>query len=132
MSEPAKIDFSRIPVIEVARELFGQEGRERSTAREKHFPDNSGLFVNVQKNKWYSHGNERGGDVVSLVQFATGCDFKGALYWLRSRGYLAERQARRQKRITAEYDYVNEEGEVLYQVVRYDPKDFRQRRPYRE
>ena len=28
----------------------------------------------------------------------------------------------------AEYDYVNEEGEFLYQVVRYDPKDFRQRR----
>ena len=131
MNEPAKIDFSRIPVIEVARELFGQEARKRSTDREKHFPDNSGLFVNVQKNKWYSHGNKRGGDVASLVQFATGYDFKGALSWLRSRGYL-EGQARPQKRITAEYDYVNEEGEVLYQVVRYDPKDFRQRRPYRD
>jgi hypothetical protein len=41
----------------------------------------------------------------------------------RSRGYLAEGQARPQKRITAEYDYVNEEGELLYQVVRYDPKE---------
>src|SRR5680860_847198 len=27
--------------------------------------------------------------------------------------------------ILAEYDYVDEEGEVLYQVVRYMPKDFR-------
>jgi hypothetical protein len=130
MSEPAKIDFSLIPVIDVARELFGQEARKRSTVREKHFPDNSGLFVNVQKNKWYSHGNETGGDVVSLVQFATGYDFKGALSWLRSRGHLAEGQARPQKRIRAEYDYVSRDGEVLYQVVRYEPKDFRQRRPY--
>jgi hypothetical protein len=69
----------RLPVIEVARELFGQEARKRSTVREKHFPDNSGLFVNVQKNKWFSPGDKRGGDVVSLVQFATGCDFKGTL-----------------------------------------------------
>jgi Protein of unknown function (DUF3987) len=131
MSEPAKIDFNLIPVIDVARELFGQEARKRSTVREKHFPDNSGLFVNVQKNKWYSHGDKRGGDVVSLVQFATGCDFKGALSWLRSRGHLAEGQTP-QKRITAEYDYVSRDGEVLYQVLRYDPKDFRQRRPYRD
>jgi hypothetical protein len=27
------------------------------------------------------------------------------------------------------YDYVGEAGELLYQVVRYEPKDFRQRRP---
>ena len=127
MSERAKIDFSLIPVIEVARELFGQEGRERSTDREKHFPDNSGLFVNVQKNKWYSHGNSTGGDAVSLIKFATGSDFKGAVAWLRSRGYLSE-QAKPQKRVTTQYDYVKEDCEFLYQVVRYEPKDFRQRR----
>lgn len=33
------------------------------------------------------------------------------------------------RRIVATYDYVNEVGELLYQVVRYEPKDFRQRRP---
>src|ERR1700730_6525628 len=27
------------------------------------------------------------------------------------------------------YDYVNEAGELLFQVVRFEPKDFRQRRP---
>jgi AAA domain len=33
------------------------------------------------------------------------------------------------KQITAAYDYCDENGELLYQVVRYEPKDFRQRRP---
>lgn len=33
------------------------------------------------------------------------------------------------KRIVATYDYVDERGSVLYQVVRYEPKSFRQRRP---
>jgi len=33
------------------------------------------------------------------------------------------------KKIIAAYDYNDESGELLYQVVRYEPKDFRQRRP---
>ena len=32
-------------------------------------------------------------------------------------------------RIIASYDYRDEAGELLFQVVRYEPKDFRQRRP---
>jgi hypothetical protein len=32
-------------------------------------------------------------------------------------------------RVVAAYDYTNDKGELLYQVVRYEPKDFRQRRP---
>lgn len=32
-------------------------------------------------------------------------------------------------RIVATYDYTDEAGKLLYQVVRFDPKDFRQRRP---
>lgn len=34
-----------------------------------------------------------------------------------------------QQRIVATYDYQNSEGELLYQAVRYEPKDFRQRKP---
>ena len=32
-------------------------------------------------------------------------------------------------RIVASYDYRDESGELLYQVVRFEPKGFRQRRP---
>ena len=32
-------------------------------------------------------------------------------------------------KITATYDYTDADGKLLYQVVRYDPKDFKQRRP---
>jgi putative DNA primase/helicase len=32
-------------------------------------------------------------------------------------------------RVTATYDYVDEHGTLVFQVVRYEPKDFRQRRP---
>ena len=33
------------------------------------------------------------------------------------------------QRIVATYDYTDEQGDLLHQVVRYDPKEFRQRRP---
>ncbi len=39
------------------------------------------------------------------------------------------RQAKAARRIVAEYDYRDERGELLFQTVRFDPKDFRQRRP---
>jgi hypothetical protein len=32
-------------------------------------------------------------------------------------------------RIVSQYSYLNEKGELLFQVVRYEPKEFRQRRP---
>jgi hypothetical protein len=37
--------------------------------------------------------------------------------------------ARGNGKIVATYDYQNEAGKLLFQVVRYEPKDFRQRRP---
>ena len=33
------------------------------------------------------------------------------------------------KQISDTYDYVDENGEILFQAVRFFPKDFRQRRP---
>lgn len=39
------------------------------------------------------------------------------------------KKKREKGKIVATYDYEDEQGELLYQVVRFDPKDFRQRRP---
>ena len=130
MATAEKIDYSLIPVIEVARKLLGQESRERTKGDERHFPDHGGLFVSLKKNKWYCHSAGTGGDAIDLIRFATDCDYKAAFDWLRSNGYeayLGERQA--PKTIVQVYDYVDADGALLYQTVRYEPKDFRQRRP---
>jgi len=44
-------------------------------------------------------------------------------------GRTTARKSNGRPRIVATYDYRDEAGELLYQVVRFDPKDFRQRRP---
>ena len=48
------------------------------------------------------------------------CEFKGSLY---------DASKTNIRKIIATYDYTDQEGNLLYQTVRHDPKDFRQRRP---
>jgi hypothetical protein len=79
MNAAEKINYGLIPVIDVARELLGQESRERSNGVEKHFDGHGGLFVNLKKNRWYSHGNTTGGDAIDLIRFAKDCDYKSRL-----------------------------------------------------
>jgi putative DNA primase/helicase len=67
------------------------------------------------------------GDV--LVHCHAGCALDDVLaaVGLDKRDLFAESNGNRQ--IVAEYDYLDETGKLLYQVVRFEPKDFRQRRP---
>jgi putative DNA primase/helicase len=64
-----------------------------------------------------------------LLDCKAGCAFEDVLAQagLEARDLFAENGNGRRE-IVAEYDYVNEAGELLFQVVRFAPKDFRQRR----
>lgn len=64
-----------------------------------------------------------------LVRCHAGCeteDVVGAI-GLTLADLMPEREQRRE--ITATYDYHDAEGRLVFQVVRYVPKDFRQRKP---
>jgi 5S rRNA maturation endonuclease (ribonuclease M5) len=83
----------------------------------------------------FDHERVVGGGTLDLVPGATK---KDRLQWLRDRGLInnAPGGARKVKNggaakftIIATYDYVDESGALLFQVVRLAPKDFRQRRP---
>lgn len=72
-----------------------------------------------------------------LVMNVRGCDFHQALGLVAdivglnpsSHQDKLNGHAPGPKKIGATYEYVNEAGAVQYQTVRYEPKDFRQRRP---
>lgn len=63
-----------------------------------------------------------------LVCCEAGCVQEDVVGLLRNAG-LWPQQAHYGKQIVAEYDYRDAQGNLLYQAVRYIPKDFRQRRP---
>ena len=83
--------------------------------------------VDLAKGTWYDFENNDGGGVLDLIVKETNCaDKRAAHSWLVENRFVDEPT---KARIVAEYDYTDEQGEVLFQVVRFKPKDFRQRRP---
>jgi putative DNA primase/helicase len=93
--------------------------------------------VNAKTGTWFCHSEcDRGGDLLNLEMELSGVDFKTALDAV---GNLMGRDLQKQggnhprpvrnSRIVAEYDYHDEQGELLYQIVRREPKEFFQRYP---
>jgi RecA-family ATPase len=69
---------------------------------------------------------ERDGRLLFVCR--AGCSQDNVIDALRSRG-LWPPEVSAKKEIVATYNYRDEHGSLRYQVVRYAPKDFRQRRP---
>ena len=71
-----------------------------------------------------------GGDGIAALMWLRGWSFPEAVNALGEHlGHSPRAPGNGKPRIVAVYDYKDESGKLLYQVVRFDPKDFRQRRP---
>jgi putative DNA primase/helicase len=67
-----------------------------------------------------------------LAHCHAGCDQRAVIEALKGLGLWPDAPERHQQRvIAATYDYTDESGQLLYQVVRTEPKGFFQRRPDR-
>jgi putative DNA primase/helicase len=72
--------------------------------------------------------NFRKEDGKVLVHCHAGCAQRDVIAASTARG-LWQPEHNEDRRIIATYDYTDQDGNLRYQVVRYQPKDFRQRRP---
>lgn len=64
-----------------------------------------------------------------LVYCEAGCNQSDVVTLLRESDLWPDKAEYGGKKILAEYDYKDASGKVLYQAIRYFPKDFKQRRP---
>lgn len=110
-----------------------------------HEDKHPSLRVNLDKQVWYCDPCNIGSDVFGFVQKYRSCDFPSALRFLAERaGIASPAQAPtaassprlatshgpvQRGQIVRKYDYHDEHGTRLYQVCRYEPKGFSQRRP---
>lgn len=118
-------------IKEVSIALLGEPRESRGD--EWRWGSNGSLAVQTDKGIWYDFEAEEGGGVLDLIMRETGrATIKAAISWLEEQGYekpSKPEKAKARTKIAATYDYVDENGELRYQVVRMEPKTFRQRKP---
>lgn len=91
-----------------ARERFGEPNRRLSTTKEMRFGTHGSVSVNMETGDYYDFEAEQGGKLAEVEVVPA---------------------PNAPRLIVQKYDYIAESGDLAYQVVRYMPKTFRQRRP---
>jgi hypothetical protein len=117
----------------LAQSFFGEPNRVYSSETELRYGARGSLSVDLKKGTWYDHESEEGGGVLDLVARETHLTGEERVDWLKRHGYqldpaFANGAHQQRPTIVATYDYTDEAGELIYQVCRFEPKDFRQRR----
>jgi RecA/RadA recombinase len=122
---------------QVARQLLGEPNRTLSSKMELRYGSHGSLSVDLRKGTWFDHEANVGGGTLDLIERETGRHDAERFEWLeQNTDYQDESKANGHDRAAApklgrvveSYPYVDEAGEFLFEVVRFDPKDFRQRR----
>ena len=115
---------------EVVRLILGTPNQKLSTRDELRYGSNGSLAIifadhsDKKAGDWFDHENVRGGGPWEFLRVYGHMERAEAEEW-----FLREFGGDRKPRIVGTYNYVDETGALLFQVVRRDPKSFRQRRP---
>ena len=116
----------------IAREIMGDPNPRLSSKTELRFGTNGSLSVDLVKGVWYDNEAKTGGGVLEFLRIRHGLVNGAALEHLRERDLLPDNprpQVGATPRTVATYSYTDSDGELLFEVIRKEPKGFLQRRP---
>lgn len=135
----------------VARLLLGEPNKHLSRPGvELRYGNKGSISIDLKKKTWFEHGTDKGGGTLDLVvHMGKAADRKGAAEWMRDQGFdigsPPERGSNRaaspdgdgpKMKPVAHWDYVDENGQVLFQVVRLESglvgKDGKPEKTYRQ
>ena len=125
-----------VSCVQVASHFWGEP--TSATLKEYRWGTHGSRSVDLEENVWYDHEVKQGGYTIDLVERELRVSRQAAISWLLDDDNYSEvepsklngnQPAASLGPIVETYDYVDESGKLLFQVVRYEPKTFRQRRP---
>ena len=124
---------------EIVRTLIPQEPSSTSHGGQQvRYGTYGSLAINFDEGSWFDHERQVGGGVLDFIRDQVGLDSKAqAMQWLEDKNFISKSEPQKPKIIAAKngtlvatYDYIDENGALSYQVLRYkDPRSFRQRQP---
>jgi len=118
-------------IEEVSTSYWGAPTARRG--RELRWGNHGSKSVDLQKGTWFDHEAKEGGGVVDLVRREEGATIGNNIASILQRKFGIDTQV--QERLAPRnylskiFDYFDEDGVLRYQVQRFEPKTFRQRRP---
>jgi hypothetical protein len=117
----------------VARELLGAPNERLSKQdKELRYGTNGSLSIDLDKGTFFDFETNQGGGVLDLIEREKGLTGFAA-FELMEQIVGGERSERVPpnggRKLIATFDYHDADGKLAFQVLRYEPKDFRQRRP---
>lgn len=149
-------NFSHL-IRDVAERLLGDFNKKASDEKrgQLRFGNHASMAVDVGKGTWFSHQDNVGGGVLDLVMREAGAKTKkDAADWLKENGFdvvddrqQGEKKKRPEKgsnraagpkmKPVATWDYLDRDGNLLFQVVRMEdgtinPKDGKKNKSYRQ
>jgi AAA domain len=116
----------------LATYFFGSPNPALSSEYEWRYGSRGSLSIDLRKGTFFDHEISKGGGVLELVARETHLVGTERLDWLTAKGFLFETVSSGsapRPTIVATYDYCDADRALLFQVCRFEPKDFRQRRP---
>jgi putative DNA primase/helicase len=119
-------------IMQVALKLYGEPNKAFSRVGELRFGTRGSLSVDLKRAVWFDHEHGVGGGVLKLIEHRLGLKGADARQWLAEQGLVLPRRTGIEAvrgRLVATHDYCEADGTVRYQVLRYEPKRFKQRRP---
>ena len=116
----------------VAKHFLGEPNEKPSgqDRKDQRYGTHGSISVDLTKGVWHDFENNEGGGATDFIMREMGFhEAREAYDWAEREGYWINGKASSASgKIVAAYDYTDENGVLLFQVVRLEPKDFRQRR----
>jgi hypothetical protein len=121
-------------IEQIARHYWGEPNMKLSQkGRTLRFGNRGSREVHLGKGTWFDFETNEGGGCVDLVRMNEGATIASNIPEILERKFGIQRQAQQSLQparfMSAVYDYIDDQGEVRYQVRRFEPKAFRQCRP---
>lgn len=117
----------------VARHYWGKPNIKLSSGSDLRFGTQGTKSVDLEKGCWFDFEIEDGGGVVDLVHRYEGIVDGASIAQILTDKFgippLTTKFLKTSNKESIEYDYIDARGELIYQVQRFYPKSFRQRRP---
>ena len=111
---------------EIVREILGERPTEsKNNGQRLRFGQHGSKSVNLDEGTWYDHEVKCGGGPLDLITHIRGGSISDAIKWLEDTGIKPKSefkpvQTKKSGTLTSTYNYVDENGELRYQVLRFD------------